>query len=270
VFWWMVRVERRGRRGSSAGESEDAEGLAHAEEESLELKAELSGGGLIGGGEGGGELIGFASAEKEAGHVFERLREQAESGRAFLQMSERNMRGDVLEAGIAKDIVEGLMAAIAHESAAGEADDFTGGVAVVDGDDGTGMKRGGHAVKGRAETDGELDEEVRAVIEAGGERIEVVAPFGGDGFGGLPGEGVVEKGHAHKESLAAADGCDVNGEGIEEFVGEDDAGEGGGIIDSGGVDGEVMEVREVRGEFGAAGAPIGDGEGIGMAEAGAE
>lgn len=170
------------------------------------------------------------------------------------------MGGDVLKAGIAQNIFEGLMAAVAHEGAAGEAHDLALGVAVVDGDQGTALKRRSHALERGAEAHGKFDGDVGAVFEVRGKRIKVRMPFVIDGLGGLPDECAIAKIDAKKKEVVAANGGDVDREGIEEFVGEDNAGEGSGVLGGARVDGDVAKCVEVGREFSAAGAPFGDGE----------
>jgi len=262
------------RRHGSTFEEGDAEGLAHGEEQGFELEAEALGGGFVGGGEGRGELIGLAGAEEEAGHGFEGARAEAERAGGGFEIREGHVGGDVAEAGFGEHIVEGVMAAIAHESAARGAEDFAGGVAVVDGEDGSGAQRGGHLSESGVEADGEF-EPVFVVVrgEVRAEVFEVGEPVG-RGFGAFDErEGRAVGGDEHEAGFGAAEADGVDGEGVEEFIGEDDAGELGGergVRGAAGVEGEVRELREGLAHFAAAGAPLDDGEVFVRRESGAE
>jgi len=255
-------------------EEGDAEGFAHAEEERFELEAKVLGGGFVGGFESGGEVIGLTGAEQETAHGFERAGAETEGEGGGFEIGKRHVGGDVAQARIGEHIFEGAVVVIAHESAAGGAEKLAGGVAVVDGEKGSAMQRGGHLSECGFEADGEF-EPVLVVVrsEVGAQGFEVGEPLrrGLGSFDEL--EGIAIAGDEHEMGFGAAQADGVDGEGVEEFIREDDAGERGGqsgVGGAAGVEGEVRKLRERFAHFAAAGAPFDDGEVVRGFECGAE
>lgn len=115
------------RLGLVFGEEQRAEHLSHAEEKGFQVLAVL---GAIA--ERLLKLIGFTSAEESLSEGLDADGAPVKGFGMSTKRSEVDVRGDVAFTGIGENVLGCAMGAIAHESALREANEFGGGVAVVD------------------------------------------------------------------------------------------------------------------------------------------